>query len=314
MADATMTYVLKAKDETEGAIKSAQGGLSGFAKQAASFAAGLGIFEAAKAGLSTIGGFLKESAEEARDAQTQMALYSQVLRQASGATEEQIVQLKNQAEALGKVGGVSKDVVMQTQATLATFDMKKESIEALTPALTDLLAQEYKFGATEDNARSISNAFGLVLQGNVGALSRYGFKFDEATEKILKTGTETERINALTEILKGTYEGANKTLGETAQGSMQRMNEQLKDIKENIGTFLLPIIDKFMQGVVFLTGKIAEWTSNMGSAGQVLQNLQTWFTNVMAQFEAQTGIISQVRAAFTGIWTQIKEQLLPAVR
>lgn len=307
MADAKLSILIQAKDE-------ASRTLAGFASQAASFAAGLGIFEVAKTGISAVAGFLKESAEEARGAETQLALYTQVLKQASGATEDQVRDLKAQADAMKALGGVSGDVVMQTQATLATFDLKAESIKRLTPALTDLIAQEYKFGATEDNARSIGNAFGLVLQGNVGALSRYGFKFDEATEKILKNGTETQKITALTEILNSTYEGANAALAATSEGGMQRLNEQLKDIKENIGTFILPLTDAFMQRVVQITGMIAEWTNSLGSVNGAIGNLQSFFGNLITTFDEKTGIITALRDAFNEIWAQISAELIPALR
>ena len=48
-----------------------------------------------------------------------------------------------------------------------------------------------------EQAAQIGSMLGKVMEGQTGALSRYGYKFDEAQEKILKTGTEAERAAVL---------------------------------------------------------------------------------------------------------------------
>ncbi|MDE6769575.1 MAG: hypothetical protein K2J78_07625 [Muribaculaceae bacterium] len=49
-------------------------------------------------------------------------------------------------------------------------------------------------------AAQIGSMLGKVIEGQTGALSRYGYKFDEAQEKILKYGTEAEKVAVLVKV------------------------------------------------------------------------------------------------------------------
>lgn len=226
-------------------------------------AVGIGSLAADKASqaISALGGFLKSTVTEALAAQSAWAGYEQILISGSGASSEQINMLKAQADALERVGVISGDVIMATQGTLATFDLQAESIQTLIPAFVDMIAKERGMNATTQDAISFGNAFGKVLMGNVGALSDYGFKFDEATEKILKTGTETEKITALTELLNSTYEGMNDTLANTTEGRLKRLDTAFGDLKKNIGNQLIPTIDLFAKTLLGSTQEMADASS-----------------------------------------------------
>ena len=91
---------------------------------------------------------------------------------------------------------------------------------------------------------------GKVMDGQVGALSRYGYKFDEAQEKLLKYGTEEERVATLAEVIGQSVGGMNEALANTPEGKLQQVANSMGDIKERVGaiwvqiqTKLLPVMD-----------------------------------------------------------------------
>lgn len=53
---------------------------------------------------------------------------------------------------------------------------------------------------------------GKVIEGQTGALSRYGYSFTEAQEQILKFGTEEQMAATLAEVVGQAVGGVNKAL------------------------------------------------------------------------------------------------------
>ena len=84
---------------------------------------------------------------------------------------------------------------------MATFLTEKGSIDALLPAMNNLLAQQKGLSATGQDAVQIGNLMGKAMQGNVGALTRVGITFSDAQKEILKYGTEAERAAALAQVI-----------------------------------------------------------------------------------------------------------------
>ena len=117
-----------------------------------------------------------------------------------------------------KLGVVSKTTQLGGAQELFTYLTKKETLEKLIPVMNDMIAQQYGINASRESAANIATMLGKVMDGQTGALSRYGYKFDEAQEKILKYGTEEERCAVLTEVITSSVGGMNEALGQTDVG------------------------------------------------------------------------------------------------
>lgn len=222
-----------------------------------------GVFKGlAGAGTLALGGLtlgIKESVAAAAEAETAQTRLAHILKTATSATDEQIQALIKQSGALQNIGVVSDDVTQAAQGTLATFDLQAESIEALIPAFLDMMVAEKGVNATTDDAIGLANGLGKVLQGQVGALSKQGFIFDENTEKILKNGTEMEKVTALAGILSSTYGGLNESLRKTTEGGFKGIEIAIDEMKEAIGGILLPTINSLMAAITPLLTEITAW-------------------------------------------------------
>lgn len=222
-------------------VKKTDSGFASFTNRLKSVGAALGATFAATQVVS----FFKQSvaaAIEAEQAQTRLAT---ILKTTGGATEAQIAALNAQAEALEKVGVVSKDNITVTQSQLATFDLQGKTISKLTPAILDYVTAEKGATASSEDYKQMTNGLAQALNGNFASLTRVGFVLDEETKKKIKSGTESERAAALVEVLNSTYKGFNKTLADTPEGRMVKLQTEFGNLKQEIGGALLPAFMSF---------------------------------------------------------------------
>lgn len=183
----------------------------------------------------------KQSIEAAIQAESEQNRLAQILR-TTGATEREIAVLDEQARALEQVGVVSGGNIKVLQSQLATFDLQAATIQRLTPAILDYVTAEKGATASADDFKSMTNGLAQALNGNFASLTKTGFVLDENTKNMIKNGTETERAEALVQVLNSTYKGFNETLAETSEGRLIQLRNNLDTIKERIGNVLLPVL------------------------------------------------------------------------
>ena len=121
------------------------------------------------------------------EAETKLA---QVMRNTMGASREEMQSILDLASAQQKLGVIGDEVQLAGAQELGTYLTKADTLKKLMPVMNDMVAQQYGMNASQESAVNIATMMGKVMDGQVGALSRYGYKFDEAQEKILKFGTE----------------------------------------------------------------------------------------------------------------------------
>lgn len=206
--------------------------------------------------------FASDSVNAALTAQAAQQRLRQLLLTTNGATEEQIIALNQQAEALERVGVVTAGNVTVVQSQLATFDLFGKTIHTLTPAILDYVTAEKGASASADQFKQMTNGLAQALNGNFGSLTRTGFVLDENTKKMISTGTETERAAAIVKVLESTYKGFNESLRDTDAGSIQSLRNAFEALKQTVGTALLPIVRKFTQLLQNdLLPKLSQWVA-----------------------------------------------------
>ncbi|MDE6380676.1 MAG: hypothetical protein K2L11_09400, partial [Muribaculaceae bacterium] len=117
----------------------------------------------------------------------------QVMKKTMGARADEIQSIKDFCSAQQQIGIVGDEVQLAGAQEMATYVTMKGTLKTLIPVMNDMVAQQHGYNHTAENATSIATMLGKVMQGQTDALSRYGYKFNEAQEKILKYGTEAER-------------------------------------------------------------------------------------------------------------------------
>ncbi len=192
------------------------------------------------------------SAAEAYDEQAENEMrLATVMRNTMKARNSEIQSVLDLCSAQQRLGIIGDEVQLSGAQELATYLTQTSTLKKLIPVMNDMVAQQYGFSASAENATNIATMLGKVMNGQVGALSRLGYSFTEAQEKILKYGTEEERAATLARVINQSVGGMNRALASTPTGRMKQLSNTLGDIREKfgecvrlIGVLLLPLLWK----------------------------------------------------------------------
>ena len=169
------------------------------------------------------------------------ARLAQAMRNTMGASDEEIQSIKDLAAEQQKIGVVGDEVQLAAAQELATYLELSDSLKTIIPVMNDMIAQQLGLGASAESATQIASMLGKVMNGQTEALSRYGYKFDDAQKQILQFGTESERAAVLAQVVSEAVGGMNAELANTNSGQIQQLANSLGDAKEKAGNFLSSI-------------------------------------------------------------------------
>lgn len=259
--------------------KQSQKAADSMKRMSASVASSTGVIRKALGalGIAVSIGAIVSAAKNAKAAYEQQAeaeaKLAQVMRNTMGATSDEVKAVKELCAEQQKLGVIGDEVQLAGAQELATYLEKASTLKKLIPVMNDMVAQQYGFNASQESAANIATMLGKVMDGQTGALSRYGYKFDEAQEQILKFGTEEERAATLAEVVGDSVGGMNMALAQTPTGRLQQLSNTLGDIKEQFGqavttaaTAFLPLLNtvaNLLAGIANLANRVAQAIANV---------------------------------------------------
>ena len=177
------------------------------------------------------------------EAETKLA---QVMRNTMGASAAEVKAIKELTAAEQQLGIVGDEVQLAGAQKLATYLKETSTLKKLIPVMNDVVAQQYGYKASTEQAASVAAMFGKAMDGQTGILSRYGFALTAAQENIMKYGTEAERAAVLAQVVESRVGGMNYALANTPTGRMQQLRNVMGDIKEQFGQAVSTIATTFL--------------------------------------------------------------------
>lgn len=211
----------------------------------------------------------KNAAAAFNEVQENNAALAQVMKNTMGATKEQWRSVLDLADAQQRLGVIDAEVTKAGAVELATYLALSDSLETLIPVMNDMLAQQYGMAASSENAANIATMLGKVMNGQTGALSRYGYSFTTAQEAILKYGDEAQRAAVLAQVVEESVGGMNQALAQTPAGRLQQVKFALGDIQEQFGKAVMTIATAFLpllNTVAAALQRIAAWAGRVAQA------------------------------------------------
>ena len=214
----------------------------------------------------------------AYDAQMEAELkLATAMRNTMGARNDEIRSVLDLTAAQQKLGVIGDEVQLAGAQELATYLSTSSALKRLIPVMNDMAAQQYGYNVTAEETTSIATMLGKVMNGQVSALSRYGYTFDEAQEKILKFGTEEQRAATLARVVEQSVGGMNRALAQTPTGRMKQLSNTWGDLKEkfgqavrSIGVLFLPLLEKVadvLAAIATLANRVAQSFVNVFGGG-----------------------------------------------
>jgi hypothetical protein len=203
--------------------------------------------------------FFGDAINEALDAEQSTARFKNTLESINRADLfDNLVASANKLQQQFKY--LDNDEIVGVFTKLITYGkLTKSQIEQLTPVIIDFSAKQRI--SIEQGSSIIIKA----LEGNTRSLKEYGIE-------IKKGATESDRLAAIMTQLKSKVEGAGEAFEKTTSGGLATAQQTFKDLKEEIGTGLLPTLNKLLnwvngalQGLPILAQKIKNTFSDIGT-------------------------------------------------
>lgn len=201
----------------------------------------IGAVGALWSGMRKLGEFATQTKQLYQEEAEAGAKLAAVMRNTMGARNAEINSIKELATQQQRLGVIGDDIQIAGAQELATYLSKADNLKKLMPVMNDMVAQQYGLNATQEQAVTIATMMGKVMDGQVGALSRYGYTFDEAQEKILKFGTEEQRAATLADVVSASVGGVNAALAQTPEGALKQYSDNLGDMQERFGALFTAI-------------------------------------------------------------------------
>jgi hypothetical protein len=232
--------------------------------------------------------FLKDSISEARESQKVGALTAQVIKTTGGAANVTAKQIGNLSTAISNKTGIDDEQVQSGANMLLTFkNIRNEAgknnkiFDQATSITTDMAAAMAAASGGQIDLKSSSIQVGKALNDpvkGITALSRVGVTFTEQQKKQIKALVASgDTLGAQKMILKELKSEFGGAAAATATNG-EKMSVAFGNLKEQIGTALLPTIDKIQKALVenvipAISKFFSEMQSGTGTGGKVAEVL-----------------------------------------
>jgi hypothetical protein len=248
---------------------------------------GLGTI-AAGAAVAGFTKFMGDAVEMAREAEKIQANLNATLASTKGVAGLTADEINDMAASLSQVTVYEDDVIVEAQAMMLTFTQIGKEI--FPQATETALNMADKFGSLDSAVLQLGKALNDPILG-VTALRRVGIQLTEAQEEQIKSFVESGDILSAQKVILGELEtqfgGLARAIGETSEGKLTILQNNLANTQEAIGTGLLPVIGQ-------LTDKFSALLSPLVSSNEQLTSL----TSIVAEFEATPLLAALDNAAF----------------
>lgn len=287
-----------------------------FLKLTGAVAAGQAAFTLAKHAISDVSGFLTSSVKSYSDSENAAAQLKTVLDSTHGAAGLYIEDLQDQATALQKMTTYSDEAISSAQSLLLTFTNVKggvfqESIGTILDMST-ALGQDLKSSTIQ-----VGKALNDPIKG-ITALSRVGVSFTEKQkeqiETLVKSGKTMDAQRIILKELSTEFGGSASAAGKTFAGSMERLKNQVDDVKESLGKVIIDGITPFVGKAAEFVSKV-DWESVIARSVAALKDMANYLKNVAEQvYAVYQKIEKYLQPKFEALWHTIRDDLAPALK
>jgi hypothetical protein len=260
-------------------------------KKAAKYTAiGFGALTAAT------GVFLKQSIDAAKEKLKADKLLEANLKRTNNYSIDRINSLKDEAGALQDLGVIGDDVIVAGAGQLAMYKLSHDQIKKTMPILSDMVAKEKGFNATQEDSIAMADVIGKALDGKTKGLLKYGVQLTKAEEKVFKTMKAEKRLDFIVKKVNKSIGGTNKALRETDEGKIISAQGAFGDMQAEVGKKLMPYL-----------GKLAVW---FHSKIPGIQDLILGTADKVEQLIIKVDpYITQIKQLFGSLWDRGKPAL-----
>jgi hypothetical protein len=207
-------------------------------------------------------GIVKGSIEEALDAEDVAARLKATLNNLGSDAFDRI---NRKADELAK-----KFKYLDNDDVVGVFNKLIDYGKLTEKQMNDLLPVIINFAAKQRiSIEESSDVIVKALEGNAKGLKTYGINLKDVKD-------EGERFNVVMGTLKDKVEGAGEAFQQTTRGKIAVARQEFADLKEEIGTRLLPVLNSLMS---FVIGAIKGMPILARKVGNTFEDIGTFFAD-----------------------------------
>jgi hypothetical protein len=281
---------------------------------------------AVAAGAAVVG-ILADSTKEAMAAERVTALLESTLKSTGGVAGMTRQSIEALSLSLSLVTPVEDDIITGAQTMLLTFKNIGKDIFPQTTESVLNMATAMNQGAipSAEQLQSTAIMIGKALNdpiAGMAAMGRAGVQFSDGQKEAIKAMVETGNLAGAQAIILGELEsqfgGAARAAGTTFAGQMAIANNQIGNIKEQIGAALIPVLSQlatqYGPQVIAFAQELANWlvVNLIPAISQLVAWLGVNLPPVIA-FLA-TAWQTVLLPALTEVWRLISTYLIPALQ
>lgn len=136
---------------------------------------------------------------------------------------------------------------------MATYIENIDVLDKMIDVCSDMTAQQYGVNVSMEQATNVAARLGKALaNGDYSFLTKLGYGFTDAQKEMMKTGTETQRVATIMDVVGDSIGGVNKALTETTSGKIFQMTTAFGDLQKILANNVTPIIDKYVPKITEL--------------------------------------------------------------
>lgn len=248
--------------------------------------------------------------ESAMEGQNAVADLEATLKSTGGAVGMTSEELQNLANEFQNVTKFSDDAVISGEAMLLTFtniggDVFPQATEAM-------LNMAEKFGSIDSAAVQLGKALNDPIAG-ISALSRVGVTFSEDQKKQITDFMAVNDIASAQGVILAELEkefgGLAVAAGQTFAGQLEIAKNQLDNVKETIGTALLPVLgdmlNMFQEKIIPVLQNFSGIVTDLISGDTNLLELSAMFSDWAASVDWEELSLSIADGINNTDWSQV---------
>jgi hypothetical protein len=276
-------------------------------------AAGVGL-AAAAVGTKFASGAIT-AAEAAATAEARLDQVAKSMGLVDGAYEGATQRAKDYASELSKQIAVDDNVILATQAKLATFselgktmNQTNGAFDRATKAAFDLAATG--FGSAESNAIQLGKALQDPVKG-ITALARAGVTFSEEEKKLIKSLVDTGQAAKAQDMVLSALEKQVGGVAAATANASDKFSVAFNEMQETVGKALLPVFNDIVEKVIPIIESLAEPLSEIATV--VGTALGDAFTTIAPLIGPLVEAFASLGGAVSGALVSALAALVPAV-
>jgi len=294
VADTSLIFNILARDKTRGTLSKVSKGMGTAFAGIGTAAAAAGAYVAVEFGQKSVEAFI--------DAQASQTKFEESLRKNDlGAYTAEIDEL---SQALALKTRFDDDATKSGAAVLANFGLTADQLKATLPLVQDYAA------FTGKDMTSASKLLGKAFLGNTRALKDLGIAYKP-------TGDSAADMAAIMDLVNTKVGGFAEKEGKTAAGTAAILSNQLGEVQEQIGSYLVPALTTLGKWIIAYVipavSKLAGWFQ--ANLLPVIQDVGSWImgTFVPAVQSLAAAFMRDVWPAIQQVAAQVAENLAPAI-